>query len=343
MHPVIKGEPTVMEQDPERIVRLLTGRASRRRFLTGIAAGLTLPTAGISVPTIANVTKNQGEAIVARQSDEAVSTGFLTVLGARLYYEVSGSGPVLLLIHGAPADAHAFAPIVSLLEEHYTVVRYDTRGISRSHLDSPAEDISVAVHADDARRILAKFGDERAAVLGSSGGAVIGLALTECYPEQVSTLVAHEPPLVQLLPEEDARRTAVQEIDDTYRREGVGPAMEKFIVLAGGQSEPEPPSQVTPEMQAAMARFHQNLDTLFALYLLPITTYIPDVAAMQAGPSRVVVGVGEASAGELAHDTALALAERLGTEAVTFPGGHGGYTSHPGEFIQKLHEVLRTS
>ena len=172
---------------------------------------------------------------------------------------------------------------------------------------------------------------------------MIGLALTERYPEQVSTLVAHEPPLVQLLPEEDARRTAVQEIDDTYRKEGVGPATGKFIVLAGGQSEPEPPSEVTPEMQATMVRLQQNLDTLFALYLLPITTYIPDAAALQAGPSLDVVGVAEASAGELAHDTALALAERLGTGAVTFPGGHGGYTSHPGEFIQKLHEVLRTS
>src|SRR4051794_30454057 len=190
MHRGIKGEPKVMEQDPEWRVRLLTGRASRRRFLTGTAAGLTLPMAGKPELSIANVINNQGESIVARQSDEAVSTGFLTVPGARLYYEVSGSGPVLLLIHGAPADAEAFAPIVSLLEAHYTVVRYDTRGISRSRLDSPAEDIPVALHADDARRILAKFGDEPAAVLGSSGGAVIGLALTERYPEQVSTLVA---------------------------------------------------------------------------------------------------------------------------------------------------------
>jgi pimeloyl-ACP methyl ester carboxylesterase len=78
-----------------------------------------------------------------------------------------------------PGDAGVFAPIVSRLEEHYTVVRYDTRGISRSHLDDPAEDIPVAVHADGARRMLAAFGDEPASVLRSSGGAVIGLALAE--------------------------------------------------------------------------------------------------------------------------------------------------------------------
>ena len=278
---------------------------------------------------------------MAQHTDEAVTTDVLTVPGARLYYAVSGSGPVLLLIHGAPADADVFAPIVPLLEEDYTVVHYDTRGISRSRLDDPAEAIPVAVHADDARRILAEFGDEPASVLGSSGGAVIGLALAERYPRQVRTLVAHEPPLVQLLPEGDARRSAVQEIANTYHNEGVGPAIGKFITLAGGQSEAEPPREVTPEMQAARQRMQQNFDTLFAQYLLPITTYVPDVAKLQAGSSRVVVGVGEASAGDFAHDTALALAERLGTEAVTFPGGHGGYTSHPAAFVAQLQEVLR--
>jgi pimeloyl-ACP methyl ester carboxylesterase len=280
--------------------------------------------------------------IVAQHTDDAVTTDVLTVPGAHLYYAVSGSGPVLLLIHGAPADSDVFAPIVPLLEEDYTVVRYDTRGISRSHLDGAAEEIPVAVHADDARHILARFGDEPAAVLGSSGGAVIGLALAERYPLQVRTLVAHEPPLIQLLPDGDARRTAVQEIDETYRKEGFGPAMGKFIALAGGgQGEPEPPREVTPEMEAAMARLQQNLDTLFTYYLLPITTYVPDVAALQAGPSRVVIGVGEASAGELANDTALALAGRLATGAVTFPGGHGGYTSHPAAFVTQLQEVLQ--
>jgi pimeloyl-ACP methyl ester carboxylesterase len=278
---------------------------------------------------------------VAQHTDEAVTTDVLTAPGAHLHYAGSGTGPVLLLIHGAPADADVFAPIVPLLEEDYTVVRYDTRGISRSRLDDPAEAIPVAVHADDARRILAKFGDEPASVLGSSGGAVIGLALAERYPRQVRTLVAHEPPLVQLLPQGDARRSAVQEIADTYRNEGVGPAMGKFITLAGGQGEAEPPREVTPEMQAGLARLQQNLDTLFAQYLLPITTYMPDVAALQAGSTRVVVGVGEASAGELAHDTALALAGRLGTEAVTFPGGHGGYTSHPAAFVAQLREALQ--
>jgi pimeloyl-ACP methyl ester carboxylesterase len=278
---------------------------------------------------------------MAQQTDEGTTRDYLTVPGARLHYEVTGSGPVLLLIHGAPADAGVFAPIVDLLAQDYTVVRYDTRGISRSQDDGAPEEIPVAVHADDARRILAHFGDEPVAVFGSSGGAVIGLALAERYPGQVRTLVAHEPPLVNLLTEGDPRRAAVRDLVETYRTEGVGPAMGKFIAFAGGEGQAQPPSEVTPEMQEMFARVGQNFAALFARYMLPITTSVPDVAALQAGPTRIVVGVGDASAGEVAHDTALALAQRLGIDAVMFPGGHGGYTEYPAVFVERLQEVLR--
>lgn len=278
---------------------------------------------------------------MARQTEASATTDTLAVPGAQLYYEVSGTGPVLLLIHGAPADADAFAPIVPLLEPDYTVVRYDTRGISRSSVDEPGVEIPVATHADDARRMLEQFGDEPAYVLGSSGGAVIGLALAERSPERVKTLLAHEPPLANFLPEGDARRSGAAEIAETYRNEGVGPAIGKFITLAGGESEP-PPSAATPD-PAYLARIGQNFDALFASYLLPITTYEPDIAKLQGGPARVVIGVGETSAGDLPHDAALGLAERLDSEAVTFPGGHGGYTEAPEDFVTILNEVFRAS
>ena len=170
---------------------------------------------------------------MALQSDEAVTTDYLTVPGARLYYEVSGSGPVLLLIPGGMADAAGFAPLVSFLEDSYTVVRYDPRGISHSRLDGPGEDVPVEVHADDAQRLLKAIGDQPAFVLGHSGGAVIGLALVERHPELVQTYVAHEPPLVELLPEGDERRNDGQKIYDTYLKEGAGAAMEQFMSTAG--------------------------------------------------------------------------------------------------------------
>ncbi len=290
------------------------------------------------------MTNDQGEAIVARQADEDMTTEYLTVPGARLYYAVSGSGPVLLLIPGGPVDAEGWAPIVGFLEENYTVVRYDPRGISRSRLDDPAEEVPVERHADDARRLLMALGNEPAYVLGNSGGAVIGLALVERHPELVQTLVAHEPPLEAMLPEGDERRGRNQAIYDIYLKEGAGPAMEQFMADAGLE-EQAPPGDLSAEEQEAMAQqmahVQQNLDFFFAHYLLPITSYLPDIATLQRASSRVVVGVGEETAGEETHDTALGLAERLGTEAVTFPGDHVGFMAQPEAFAEKLHEVFR--
>ena len=277
------------------------------------------------------------------KSEEAVTTQYLTVPGARLYYEVSGSGPVLLLIPGGMADAAGFAPLVSFLEDKYTVVRYDPRGISHSRLDGPGEDVPVEVHADDAHRLLKAIGDQRAFVLGHSGGAVIGLALVERHPELVQTYVAHEPPLVELLPEGDGRRKAGQEIYDTYLKEGAGAAMEQFMSTAG--LDESAPVEMSPEAQEFMAQqmagMEQNLDFFFAHYLLPVTSYMPDIAALQGASTRVLVGVGEDSVGQETYDTSVALAERLGTEAVVFPGDHIGMATLPEEFAEKLDDVLQ--
>ena len=323
--------------------RLVTGRSNRRRVLAGIAAGLT-PVAVAAEATIAIGAKNRGGTIMTLQSEETVTTTYLTVPGARIYYEVSGSGPVLLLIPGGMADAAGFAPLVRFLEDSYTVVRYDPRGISHSRLDAPGEDVPVEVHADDAHRLLKTIGDQPAFVLGHSGGAVIGLALVERHPELVKTYVAHEPPLVEFFPEGDERRKEGQKLYDTYLKEGAGAAMEQFMATAGMD---ETPVEMSPEVQEFMAQqmasMEQNLDFFFAHYLLPVTSYMPDIATLRGVSSEVLVGVGEASVGQEPYETALALAERLGTEAVIFPGDHIGMATHPEAFAETLDEVLRAS
>lgn len=282
---------------------------------------------------------------MTRLADETVGSDYLDVPGARLYYEVSGAGPVLLLIPGGPADADGWAPIAGLLDDQYTVVRYDPRGISRSRLDDP-ETVPVEVHADDAARLLKAVGAKPASVLGHSGGGVIGLALVERHPELVQTYVAHEPPLVELLPADDPRREAGQAIYDTYQNEGSGAAMAMFMTAAG-MDEEAPAAPLSPESEAAMAEamasIEPNLDFFFGHYLLPITSYTPDFAALQDSSTRVLAGVGEESVGQETYDTALALAERLGVQPVVFPGDHIGMTTHPEAFAATLREALRTS
>ena len=272
-----------------------------------------------------------------------VKTEILKVPGASIYYEVRGSGPVLLMMPGGPADAGAFRRIAGYLESDYTVVTYDPRGLSHSPLDTPVNDERIVqIFADDAHRLLSATTTEPAFVFGSSGGAVIALELVARHSDQVRTLVPHEPPAPALLPDPARERATMEEIVQTYRTAGIGPAMQKFMVQTGIRSgpPPPPPGEPTPEMREGMEQMKRNMDFWLGHYFLAISAYEPDFDALKAGSSRIVPGVGKESRGELANEGGLELARRLGTEAVVFPGAHGGFDSNAPEFAIKLREVL---
>jgi pimeloyl-ACP methyl ester carboxylesterase len=265
----------------------------------------------------------------------------LKVPGANLYYEVRGSGPVLLMMPGGPADATAFRKIAGQLAPHYTVVTYDPRGLSRSKLESPLdEERIVELFADDVHRLLAAVGKEKADVFASSGGAVIALELAARHSKQLNTVVSHEPPSPMLQPDPARVRAVMEEITATYSSAGIGPAVQIFSDLTRSGPPPAPEGQPTPEMLEDMARMQGNMDLFFGPYVLAIARYEPDFAALKAASCRIVAAVGDESRGELAHDGGLALAKRLGTQAVVFPGAHGGFDSHATEFAAKLREVL---
>jgi pimeloyl-ACP methyl ester carboxylesterase len=269
--------------------------------------------------------------------------GTLAVPGAALYYEVSGSGPTLLMIPGGPVDADDFAGQASLLGDRYTVVRYDPRGLSRSALDRPPDELSIETQADDARRLLMAMGGEPAYVFGTSGGAQVGLCLVASHPEAVDTLVAHEPPAAELLPADAPHRTFPRDVTNVYRSGGVGPAMQAFLAslgMGGGQQPAGPPGDLPPETHEAMDRMQRNVEFWFAHTFLPIGTFVPDVAALRSVRSQVVVAIGEETEGIL-RQCADALAERLSTQPVAFPGDHGGFRGQPDAFAARLDQLLR--
>jgi len=272
-----------------------------------------------------------------------VKTETLKVPGANIYYEVRGSGPVLLMMPGGPADAGAFRRIAGYLESDYTVVTYDPRGISHSTVDAPVNDERIVqIFADDAHRLLSATSKEPAFVFASSGGATIALELAARHPDQVRTVVAHEPPSAILLPDPARVRAQSADIVETYRSAGIGPTMQKFMAQTRIRQAPPPPppGEPTPEMREAMAQMQRNMDFWFRHYFKAIGDYEPDFDALKSGSSRIVPGVGKESQGELANEGGLGLARRLGTEAVVFPGAHGGFDTNAPEFAVKLREVL---
>lgn len=243
------------------------------------------------------------------------------------------------MLVGHPMDSSGFAAMAPLLAGDHTVVTYDPRGFGRSTIDDRDQDAEPEVLADDVRRVLEAVGGGPAHVFGSSGGAVTGLALVARHPDHVRTLVAHEPPVALLLPDAAEARAGIQELYDTYRTAGIGAAWQRFFAFTGLQLPPQgggdagaaPPP--TEEMVATSERF-------FGHGLLPITLYEPDVAALQAAPGRVVVAGGTTSRGEFAQRTAAALAERLATPLVDFPGGHDGFASDAEGFVAVLRRTL---
>jgi clorobiocin/coumermycin A biosynthesis protein CloN7/CouN7 len=261
---------------------------------------------------------------------------WLDVPGAHLYYEVRGSGPALMLV-GHPMGASGFAEIAPLLAEQYTVVTYDPRGFDRSTIDDPDQDADPALLADDVRRVLEAVGEGPTHVFGSSGGAVTGLALAAHFPGHVQTLVAHEPPLALLLADPEAARAGMTDIYDTYRDSGDRAAWQKFSTFTGmnmgPQSEEPPPQPTSAEAVETNERFFRH-------GLLPIALYQPDVSALKGAPVRVVVAGGTTSKGQFAQRTAVALAERLGTPLIDFPGSHVGFVSDAGDFAGVLRRTL---
>jgi pimeloyl-ACP methyl ester carboxylesterase len=266
-------------------------------------------------------------------------TGLLPVPGAKLFYKVTGSGPLLLIIQGGDGDADGTRSLVEHLAAHYTVVTYDPRGLSRSVLELPPSEPWLETHVDDAYHLLAALGSAPALVFGTSRGALVGLALVARYPERARLLVAHEPPAVQLLqPDEQARAHAEsEEIESTFQREGVAAAMRRFAAVAGMDFREREPDVELPKANPARIT---NL-TFFLTYDAPaIHRYRLNLDGVVAAATRIIPAVGQRSRGYVGSQCALELAARIGVEVVEFPGAHSGFLTHPRAFASTLHQLL---
>ena len=274
---------------------------------------------------------------------ESKRVATLNLPDARIHYETRGAGPLLLLIPGGPQDAGVFTQLGRQLADRYTVVAYDPRGNSRS-TGAPGL-LILDQHGDDAAALIQALAAGPAHVFGTSGGAHVGLNLAARHPERVNVLVAHEPPSMMLLPDSAAEVAAARELHDIYRRQGVDAAMAKFfgdngLADPGDAQASAPAFEPSPEDAETFARVSANFEAWLAHGLLPLSFYRPDVARLRAGRPRVVVGIGDASAGQPIERMARALADNLGSDPVRFPGDHLGFEQQPEAFAATLHEVL---
>jgi len=277
----------------------------------------------------------------------------LDVPGATLAYDVRGGSadatPLFLI--GSPMAAAGFGTLAGHFTDR-TVMTYDPRGSERSVKTDPASQVTPDVHADDLHRLIQELGAGPVDLFASSGGAVNALALVAKHPEDVRTLVAHEPPLASVLPDRENAQAAARAIMETYERSGWGAGMAHFIAVVSHKGEFPDDYAQQPAPDPAMFGMpteddgNRN-DPMLGSNMINTTHYEPDFDALGAASTRVIIAAGAESDGEMACRGAIAVAERLGTELVIFPSSHGGFlggeygqTGDPDGFAAKLREVL---
>jgi pimeloyl-ACP methyl ester carboxylesterase len=271
-------------------------------------------------------------------------------------YDVHGPLPPAdghrpLFMIGQPMDARGFATLVSHFPDR-TVVTYDPRGLGRSTRKDGRVDHAPEVQADDVHAVIEALGAGPVEMFASSGGAVTALALVVAHPDDVSTLVAHEPPLIPVLPDAAAAERARAGVRDVYEAKGSGAGMAAFIAMTSWQGEFT--DDYFGQPAADPAQFGMPAeddgsrdDPLLSDRSWAVSSYRPDVDALAAAPTRIVIAVGEESLGTFSGRTAVATAELLGQEPTVFPSHHGGflggefgYAGQPEPFARKLRDVL---
>ncbi len=282
------------------------------------------------------------------------TTRTLDAPGAKLTYDVRGGGQgndAVLFLIGSPMAAAGFGTLAGHFSDR-TVMTYDPRGVERSTKPDPTSQSTPDEHADDLHRIIQALDAGPVDLFASSGGAVNALVLVAKHPEDVRTLVAHEPPLASILPDREAAMATCRAIGETYQRNGSGAGMAHFIAVVSHKGPITDDFARQPGPDPAMFGMSaedegSRTDALLGQNIITCTHYEPDFDALRAASTRIVMAAGAESEGEMANRGAHAAAERLGTEAVTFPSGHGGFlggeygqTGEPDAFAAKLRQVL---
>jgi pimeloyl-ACP methyl ester carboxylesterase len=275
---------------------------------------------------------------------------------ATLVYDVRGplppadARPPLVMI-GQPMDASGFSTLASYFPDR-TVVTYDPRGLGRSSRRDGSIEQRPEQQAEDVHRIIEALGVGPVEMFASSGGAVTALALVSAHPGDLTTLVAHEPPLLAMLPDADRAFAAQRAVQAAYHANGWGHGMAAFVAMTSWRGEltdefAEQPAPDPGSFGLPVEDDGAREDPLLSGVSGAITAYRPDLEALASTPARVVIAVGTESREVLTGRTSAAAARALGQQPTVFPSHHGGfvggesgYAGEPEAFAARLREVL---
>ncbi len=276
-------------------------------------------------------------------------TESVTSEGAELAFDVQGAGAPLLLIAGAGGGGDVYARIAPLLADQLTVITYDRRCNGRSTGDATVE-LDMAQQARDVVAVLGAAGYAQGIIFGNSGGANIALQVAAGHPAQVALLVAHEPPVIGLLPDAEPLRAYVEQVYQTFLAEGAPAALQLFATSLVGFPKPGAPAASAAPVPGGPGAGPAGLGNglgqakdqtfFFSKEYHHITLAAPDLAAIRAAHVAAVVLVGALSTGAYYARTVPLIAEQLGCPWETVPGNHLAFLLEPAPFAQALGRVI---
>ncbi|GAA1966572.1 alpha/beta hydrolase [Amycolatopsis minnesotensis] len=266
-----------------------------------------------------------------------VRSGTVEVRGAQLYYEVRGSGTPLLLVQGGISEAGATDQLATELARQHEVISYDRRGLSRSTAGGEVP-VTMALHAEDAARLLAAVTDRPAHVVGASIGALICLHLAAEHPAKVATVIAHEPPMSRVV-HEDTREKELDTVAELATTD-VRTAIRHMVSLAGERPKPEEGARPAP----MVGDVDKNLAWFFANDFPAVRA--SDLDAGKLSGATILPTGGAQFPERWEYRCAQQLARELDVGFTEIPGGHEAPTSHPwatAAVLQRLLAVERAS
>jgi pimeloyl-ACP methyl ester carboxylesterase len=264
---------------------------------------------------------------LSTSTDAGLPGHSLRVKGASVFYRVRGHGPHLLILPGGDGDADTTEDLCRHLVDRYSVITYDRRGMSRSTVDDPTDTLTLDTHSDDVHRLLATLTSQPVLVFGSSIGALIGLDLVARHSEQVSVLVAHEPPAFDLLPATERNRAMQlqEEAEAAFQGEGVEAGFRRLVTLAAVDYNDREADVARPPSTSQRSA---NLSFFFRHDSPAVRRYHLDVSTLRASSARIVPAVAQSAPDSAPHKAAVALAAALGEASspflVVIPAGFFG-------------------
>jgi len=249
------------------------------------------------------------------------TSGYAPVLGGELYYEQSGAGPAVILVHAGIADLRMWDDQLPALAERHTVVRYDARGFGRTR----SEPVAFS-NSQDLLALMDHLGLARAVLVGCSRGGMIALDTALEAPERVTALgwvcsgISGWQPADELFtPEDIALYEALEAAEAAHEHERTAELDVRLWVDGPRQPEGRAAEHVRRKVYAMALNNYRSHAHLFDAGLEPQPLEPPAMARLGELRMPVLAIVGELDSPATPAAAAVLAAAAPQTQIVTYP------------------------